>query len=205
MSIERDEEIMNRPFHATKFRTEFVSEEIPKDRRVDELRFWCSEFHRFNLAPLHKYGACGNLSFRLAEGEIPFIVTASGTSFDGTIPGENFVAVQSCDLDKGVVYAEGAKRPSSESMFHFALYDKRRDVNAVFHGHSPEILSRAQGLNLVETEREEPYGSVELVRSILNVLNNQLFVVIKNHGFISLGGTMKEAGERALNIYKRSL
>ncbi len=205
MSIERDEEIMNRPFHATKFRTEFVGAAITKDGRIDELRFWCSEFHRFNLAPLHKYGACGNLSFRLAEGEIPFIVTASGASFDGTIPSENFVSVQSCDLDQGVVYAEGAKRPSSESMFHFAIYDKRRDVNAVFHGHSPEILSGAGRLGYPETKEEEPYGTVALVRRVLEVLNDTHFLLIKNHGFIALGRTMREAGERALNIYKRSL
>jgi len=196
---------MGRPFHATKFRTEFVGAEIPGDRRIDELRFWCSEFHRFKLAPLHKYGACGNLSFRIAEGETPFIITASGASFEGIVPGENFVAVSSCDLKRGVVFAEGEKRPSSESMLHFAIYDKRRNVNAVFHGHSSEILCRAPGLNLAETVREEPYGSVELVQSILDVLDNEVFIVIKNHGFISLGRTMKEAGERALNIYKRSL
>lgn len=196
---------MSRAFHATKFRTEFLGSEIPKDNRIDGLRFWCSEFHRFNLAPLHKYGACGNLSFRITEGETPFIVTASGASFEGDIPRENFVLVQSCDLAEGTVYAEGSRRPSSESMLHFAIYDIRKDVNAVFHGHSPEILSRAQELHVVETAREEPYGSAALVQSILDVLDNELFIVIRNHGFISLGGTMKEAGDRALHIHGKSL
>lgn len=196
---------MSRFFHATKFRTEFVGPEIPRDRKIDELRFWCSEFHRLRLAPLHKYGACGNLSFRIEEGRTPFIVTASGASFEDVIPEENFVRVQSCDLKEGVVYAEGARRPSSESMFHFAVYDRRKDVNAVFHGHSPEILRRARELNLAETAREEPYGSLALVQSILDILDDGHFIVIRNHGFISLGGTMKEAGDRALHIHQKSI
>lgn len=196
---------MSRSFHATKFRTEFVSPEIPGDRRIDELRFWCSEFHRLRLAPLHKYGACGNLSFRIAGGEIPFIVTASGASFEDPVPAEDFVRVLSCDLAENAVCAEGSRRPSSESLFHFAIYERRQDVNAVFHGHSPDILGRARELNLVETAREEPYGSIALVQSILEVLNDACFVVIRNHGFISLGRTMKEAGERALHIRKKSI
>lgn len=166
---------------------------------------WCIEFHRFNLAPLHKYGACGNLSFRVAGGELPFIITASGTAFNDLPQDDCFVLVRSVDLDDGIVYAEGKKRPSSESMFHFAIYRAREDVHAVFHGHSSEILARASELDLIETAREEPYGSVALVHSILDVLNNEPFVVIKNHGFISLGRTMKEAGERALHIYRKCL
>jgi len=196
---------MKRSFHATKFNTEFMSTEVPIDRRIEELRFWCSEFHRLRLAPLHKYGACGNLSFRISDGETPFIVTASGASFEGPIPAENFVRVLYCDLGENVVRAEGARRPSSESLFHFAIYEKRKDVNAVFHGHSTDVLMRAAELNLVETEREEPYGSVALVQSILDVLGDECFVVIKNHGFISLGRTMKEAGERALHIRRKSI
>jgi ribulose-5-phosphate 4-epimerase/fuculose-1-phosphate aldolase len=170
-----------------------------------ELSFWCSEFHRLNLAPLHKYGACGNLSFRLTEREVPFIITASGTAFNLPPAGECFVEVLSVQPDEGVVFAKGRKKPSSESMFHFAIYRAREDVNAVFHGHSKDILARAAELNLPETAREEPYGTAALVRSILDILNDEHFLVIKNHGFISLGRTMKEAGERALHIYEKSL
>lgn len=196
---------MSSPFHATKFKTHYLATLPPEDDRIDELRSWCAEFHRRNLTPLHTYGACGNLSFRIAPGGLPFIVTASGTRFDGPIPAENFVIVDSCDPDAGVVFAKGAKEPSSESMFHFAIYRQRKDVNAVFHGHSREILASASRLGLPETRTEEPYGTVALVRSILEILNNEHFLIIKNHGFLSLGATMKEAGERALHICGESL
>ncbi len=196
---------MSSSFHATKFKTQYVGTLPPEDERIDELRSWCAEFHRLNLTPLHKYGACGNLSFRMVPGGLPFIVTASGTRFDGPIPAENFVIVDSCNLDEGVVFAKGARKPSSESMFHFAIYRQREDVNAVFHGHSREILASASGLGLPETRREEPYGTVALVRSILEVLGNENFLIIRNHGFLSLGATMREAGERALHICRKSL
>jgi len=197
--------LMSRPFHATKFRTEFVGEETPDDPRIEELRFWCSEFHRFNLAPLHKYGACGNLSFRTAAGDPSFIITASGTAFHERPDRESFVKVRTVDLEQGIVYAEGKKRPSSESMLHFAVYRAREDIQAVFHGHSPEILARASEMNLVVTEREDPYGSPELVQSVLQVLKENFFVVIRKHGFIALGETMQAAGERALHIYRKCL
>jgi ribulose-5-phosphate 4-epimerase/fuculose-1-phosphate aldolase len=196
---------MSRPFHATKFTTEFIGREIPDDPRIEELRFWCSEFHRFNLAPLHKYGACGNLSFRAEAGDLSFIITASGTAFHEKPASDNFVRVRTVDLEQGIVYAEGEKRPSSESMLHFAAYRAREDVQAVFHGHSPEILARASEMNLVVTEREDPYGSLELVQSVLEVLKDNFFIVIRKHGFIALGETMESAGERALHIYRKCL
>ncbi len=194
---------MSRSFHATKFKTFFADRAVPDDRRIGELKSWCDRFYRFNLAPRHKYGACGNLSFRLAEGELPFIITASGSVFQEPMADDNFVTVRSCDLDEGIVYAEGAREPSSESMFHFAVYRMRKDVNAVFHGHSREILAGARRLGLTETREEEPYGTVALVHRILEVLDDRCFLIIRNHGFIALGRTMQEAGELALEIHRQ--
>jgi len=196
-------ETMNRPFHATKFRTHFNARTIPRHPKIDELKKWCADFHRSGLTPLHKHGACGNLSFRLSDGEIPFVITASGASFHETPQDDFFVKVDHCDMENMVVYAEGTREPSSESLFHFAVYRERKDVNAVFHGHHKLLLLKGPQIGLKETTREEPYGTVELVDSILEVLNQENFLLLKNHGFISLGRTMEEAGELALLMLKR--
>lgn len=186
-----------------KFKIEMVGRNIPKDPRIKELKHWCRVFHRYNLTPPHKSGSCGNLSFRLENDKDPFIITGSRIGLKDALPDNCFVKVSSVDLKKGIVCADGIREPSSESMLHSAIYRRRKDVNAIFHGHSQEILSCANKLKIPETKQEDPYGSIELVQSVLKVLGSKSFLVIKKHGFISLGRTMEEAGEIALQIYRK--
>jgi hypothetical protein len=60
-------------------------------------------------------------------------------------------------------------------------------------------------LNLPETREKAPYGSIELVHSVMEVLGDADFVLIQKHGFISLGETMKEAGKRAVETHRLCL
>jgi ribulose-5-phosphate 4-epimerase/fuculose-1-phosphate aldolase len=188
-----------------KFATEFLSADAPADVRLEELKIWCAEFHRRNFAPPYGEFSQGNLSFRLRPGENAFVISGSQVGWKDSLTDDKFVTVHRCDLERGLVYASGARDPSSESMFHFAIYRERNDVHAVFHGHSREILKFVNKLNLPETREKAPYGSIELVRSIMDVLGDANFILIRKHGFISLGATMKEAGERAIETHRLCL
>jgi L-fuculose-phosphate aldolase len=91
-------------------------------------------------------------------------------------------------------------------MLHFAIYRARKDVQAVFHGHSPEILRCVdRPPDIPETREKHSYGSIELLQSVMEVLGDADFVIMKRHGFISLGKTMEEAGERAIENHRRCL
>jgi ribulose-5-phosphate 4-epimerase/fuculose-1-phosphate aldolase len=188
-----------------KFATEFLSTAVPADIRLEELKTWCAEFHRRNFAPPYGEFSQGNLSFRLRPGENAFVISGSQVGWKDSLTDDKFVTVHRCDLERGLVYASGARDPSSESMFHFAIYRERNDVHAVFHGHSREILKCVNKLNLPETREKAPYGSIELVRSIMDVLGDANFILIRKHGFVSLGATMKEAGERAIDTHRLCL
>ena len=98
------------------------------------------------------------------------------------------------------MFAKGLKEPSSESILHYAIYRNRPDVNAIFHGHSALILANADTLNIPSTSREQPFGSIELVDSVLEILGTGSFLIMKNHGFLSLGPTMEDAGNTVLRI-----
>jgi L-fuculose-phosphate aldolase len=199
-------EIPAREMHiGVKFRTEFLHAAPPADVRIEELKTWCAEFHRRNFAPPYGEFSQGNLSFRLRPGENAFVISGSQVGWKDSLTDEKFVTVHSCDLERGMVYASGTRDPSSESMFHFAIYRARKDVEAVFHGHSREILKCISKLNLPETREKAPYGSIELVRSVMDVLGDANFILIRKHGFISLGATMKEAGERAIETHRLCL
>jgi ribulose-5-phosphate 4-epimerase/fuculose-1-phosphate aldolase len=85
-------------------------------------------------------------------------------------------------------------------MLHGAIYKKRKNAGAVFHGHCREILSYGRRMNIRETEKEEPYGTRRLVAGVLKILGKQKFLIMKNHGFVSLGRSMKTAGSLALAV-----
>ncbi len=177
-----------------KFRTEFISDGIPDDPRIEELKNWCLEFEKCGLMPAYDGGSFGNLSFRTKENE--FIITASGIKHPSSV--ESFVRVSSVDENKMIVLAHGRKQPSSESILHYMIYREKKDINAIFHGHCEDILKAAAELGLPTTSSEEAYGTVELAKSVLDVLNGHKFVIMKGHGFISLGKNMDEAGKLAL-------
>ena len=189
--------------HVVKFSTNFISHEIPQDARIDELKKYCRKFHELKLAPYFDGISHGNLSFRISPGENAFIITGSQIGLQKELSDDCFVKVMDCDFKKKIVHAAGTREPSSESMLHYSIYRERNDVNAIFHGHSESILMIAQRLNIQQTLKEEPYGSIELVRSVMDILKQNYFIVMKNHGFLSLGKNMNDAMDRAMTIYNR--
>lgn len=185
-----------------KFKVEFVSKSPPCDNRIADLRNWCDCFNQMGLTPkLGNTGRClGNLSFRLEPGLASFIITGSGLESKDMLSCVDFVKVLDADPDRMRVIAQGAKDPSSESMMHSMIYKKRSDIGAIFHGHDKEIVRNANKLGLPVTSHEELPGTVELLREVEKILGNEMFVVMKNHGFLSFGKTMDDAGKLALKI-----
>jgi ribulose-5-phosphate 4-epimerase/fuculose-1-phosphate aldolase len=194
-----------REIHAgVKFATEFLSAAVPSDARLEELKVWCAEFHRRGFAPPYGEFSQGNLSFRIRPGDDTFIITGSQVGWKDDLSDDRFVTVHGCDMERGIVTASGTRDPSSESMLHFAIYRARKDVHAVFHGHSREILRCAdRPADIPETAEKQPYGSIDLAHGVIDVMGNADFVIIKKHGFISLGISMEEAGRRAIEIHQR--
>jgi len=143
------------------------------------------------------------LSVRVSPKSEHFIITCSAIRLKRKLTPKDFFTVSSVDMKKGIVGGTGLKPPSSETMFHAAIYKKRKDVQAVFHGHCGEILSRVQKLGIRQTRKEEVYGSAALVRRILEILGKEDFIVMKNHGFISMGRSPDAAGRKALSIQAR--
>jgi L-fuculose-phosphate aldolase len=141
------------------------------------------------------------LSFRSKEG---FVITASGLKSKENLSNDCFVYVKNYEKESNTVYVEGRRQPSSEAVMHFLIYKTRKEVNAVFHGHNDAIIMNAEKLGFPVTEREHEPGTIALAKEALKVLGDKNLIVLRNHGFVSLGRTMKEAGELALATLKRS-
>ena len=184
-----------------RFNTVFVSDKIPSDTKIVELKDWSEKFQKNGLTPEIEGNYTGNLSFRSKEG---FVITASGLKSKESLSNDCFVYVKNYDEQRNTVYVEGRRQPSSEAVMHFLIYKAHKEVDAVFHGHSDAIIMNAEKLGFPVTEKEHEPGTIELAKDVLRVLGDKKLIVLKNHGFVSLGKTMKEAGELALATLKRS-
>ena len=144
--------------------------------------------------------SAGNLSIRSDD---HFIITAAGSHL-GKLSDTDFVEVLDVDVDAQLITAAGMLEPSSETMLHGEIYTFRKDIRVIFHGHNDLILKYADTLGLRSTKKHYPYGSVKLLQSVIHILNESVdFIVMKNHGFISLGKTCQEAGNLVIKVLSK--
>jgi ribulose-5-phosphate 4-epimerase/fuculose-1-phosphate aldolase len=169
----------------TKFRTIFVRREAPPDMHSAELAAWCHRWAALGLGG----DTAGNLSCRTAHG---FLINRAAGDLGAITPGE-FVEVLAADIGGRAVTVAGLFEPSSESLMHAGIYAARPEVNAICHGHCAALLSAAERLGLPITAREQPYGTPELVAGIIAVLGRHPLVIMRGHGFVTLGQTVDEA------------
>lgn len=192
-------------YKGIKYETYLVRETIPDDPRLEDLKQWCKVFHNNNLAPPYEGGSYGNLSFRVSPGKDEFIITCSKSSLADSTENDRFSLVQDIHYGCKRVYYSGAKgrKPSSEAMVHHMIYKKRPKINAIFHGHCNLISDNIENIKIPETAEEKPYGTIELVEEVIKILDKGNFLQMKNHGFLSLGKTIQEAGKLSLEVLAR--
>lgn len=189
-------------YQGVKFQTNFLEKIAPEHPNISELKKWCKIFHERELAPPYPGGSFGNLSFRTKNNS--FIITGSRIGLKNDLQNDSFVQIQKCDILQKTIYVIGTRKPSSETMLHTEIYRHRKDVNAIFHGHCPELLEKCARLKIPETSKEKPYGTIELVKSVLEILEENKMIMMKNHGFIALGKTMQEAGNTVLDFLAKA-
>ncbi len=142
----------------------------------------------------------GNVSLKIDDGHI--LVTPSGMGYEGMVEDDIIVV----DIDENVV--EGERRPSVDTTALLYIYKNMPEVKAVIHTH--QVYATAVGLigdklpcavtTLANATLGEitvaPYSSaasLEMGIESVENLNGKRAVILKNHGVITVGGTLKEA------------
>jgi len=142
----------------------------------------------------------GNISAR--SGSAIFI-NRSGASFDDIKP-RDFVKLGINSLYKDCKISKA----SSESFLHLSCYRKRKDIKTIIHAHPPFATAFASSHKplkpiiadfVVEFGKEIPSlgyispGSKELALRASNLIQKNNALLLKNHGIISCGTSIKEA------------
>jgi len=146
-------------------------------------------------------GKAGNVSIRFNCNEMDIIAISPTMKSLGDINEEDIVLL---DMD-GNNLTKGT--PSSEINLHLAIYKEKNDIGGIVHTHSPvatgfafsnKRIKRLEGFGkinspyLTEIDYEKP-GSDELAIKSAKTLKNEDVLILKNHGVIATGKTLKEA------------
>lgn len=153
---------------------------------------------------LDRYGLIalsgGNVSWRTPGGEI--LVTPSGMIYEDLIADDILVM----DIDGNIL--EGARSASVDTQALLYIYRHMPEVNAVIHTHQPY----ATAVSLVADElpcclttlanatrgavKVCPFASaasLDMGIQTVEYAGSQLAVILKNHGVIALGDSLKQA------------
>jgi L-fuculose-phosphate aldolase len=152
-------------------------------------------------------GFGGNISARV--GDLVYI-KASGRCFEDATEAD-YVGI---DLDSGRL-VDGDQQPSSEFRFHCECYKVRPDVMAVVHTHPPVATGLASAGRTVDpitpdfvallgravalTEYVVPTGP-ELAKVVGHAIKDHDAALLRNHGLVTVGRTLKEAFYRTLIV-----
>ena len=194
----------DKTYQGIKFKASLKREPI-RDDCLEDLIFWAQKFYDEGLSNTYNWrgrmASGGNLSYRVKRG---FIISRSGKSMDRMRP-EEFVKVTKLSKDKKTVFCWGSYLPSSEARLHWEIYLARPEIQVIFHEHDFTTLKAAKKLGLPITKTEEPYGTLALVNSVMEILDKHNFIVLKNHGVLVLGKNFQEVGELALEVHQKAI
>ena len=144
----------------------------------------------------------GNISARISDSEI--WITPSSLC-KGMLNAEELIKV---DIHGTILENPSGLKPTSELLMHLAIYQERRDVNAVVHAH-PSI---ATGFSVAGKSMEQcvmpemllttglvplvKYGTPatsELSENVRQGIKNLNAILLENHGAVTVGQDLMQA------------
>ncbi|MCL5430602.1 MAG: class II aldolase/adducin family protein [Candidatus Marsarchaeota archaeon] len=128
-------------------------------------------------------GTGGNLSMRVPGG---ILITSTGARLSDIKPDE-IVFVYAVEKDN--VYFAGSKRPSSETITHWIIYQSIQNIKAISHVNA----GPKDGRGITVTKEEIPYGTEELGYDTVEYLKAVAVLMLKNHGMFAVGDDLDSA------------
>lgn len=144
------------------------------------------------------YGTSGNISLKTKQDDI--LITGAGTSL-GELHRDDIIKISQDGNDYGC-------HASSERYLHTAIYNLRKDVNAIIHVHSVALTTFAAARKPIDfTILPEkilcfediplaPYAmpsSKELVLNTVKFFENRDIVLMSNHGVVACAKNLDDA------------
>ena len=136
-----------------------------------------------------------------------FVITGTQTGKYADLDGRHYTRVLDYEIEKLKIKMMGPIEASSEALTHAAIYEQNPEVKAIFHIHSSAIWSGMIVDHCDYTEKNIPYGTVEMARATQKCIEHKSFGSFCMHGHVDgvviYGRSLDEAGELTLNLYRQ--
>lgn len=155
-------------------------------------------------------GRSGNVSVRDGGCDVArVLITPTGMAYDALVPAD----VVSMDLEGQV--PEGSRKPSSEWLFHAAIYAARPDVEAIVHTHSNaatalacmeegipafHYMVAAAGGRDIRCAPYATFGTKALAAHAVVALVDRKACLLAHHGVIACGSCLEKAYDLAVEV-----
>lgn len=168
---------------------------------VKQLIFCGRNFSKWGWAPAYNStGSSGNLGFRDKKG---IAVTATNTNLGRLVKGDIMRVVEvDYNINPPKVFYEKSeeRKPTSELLAHWEIFNKRNDVQVILHGHDKlttimaGIVARYYPDLAARTDENIPYGTKDFAFALRDKLTERSkYLIARGHGFFSLGSSFSEA------------
>jgi len=189
-----------------KYRLDHQYQALPSDADLREINAWRNVMYRLGLIGriAGKYDGLGfgNISCRRLPGQDGFWVSATQTGHLPRLGPEHYAWVTAATPQQNRLQALGPAQPSSEALTHAVIYQQLPAVQAVIHGHCPEIWHHTAKLQLAHTAASIPYGTPEMARAVANILEAAggkecgVFTMLGHEdGVVAFGTSLRQAAE----------
>jgi L-ribulose-5-phosphate 4-epimerase len=122
----------------------------------------------------------GNISQRCSGG---FVISGTQTGELDAVTLDDYAFCETWDLQRNAVDAQGAVKPSSESLSHASIYDVHESVTCALHAHSPDIWRNSVELGIAVTDESVAYGTPEMAKEVRRLITD-----MGSPGIFSMGG-----------------
>ncbi|MCO6479946.1 MAG: class II aldolase/adducin family protein [Phaeodactylibacter sp.] len=181
------------------------------EAEIAELNIYRQRLYEQGLIGAYDNGiGYGNISRRYGDSG-QFIISGSATGNLVELTAGHYALVTKVEARQNRLWCEGPANASSESMSHAAVYQECPWVNGVIHVHHPGLW-KALLHKLPTTDKSAPYGSPEMVDSIIQLmretrLEEQKIFVMEGHreGIFTFGRSLKEAFDVLMLYYSAFL
>ncbi len=142
----------------------------------------------------------GNISHRISPHSPQFVISGTQTGHIEQLSPDHYCLITHAEPKQNRLQSCGLCKPSSESLTHASVYAQDTAIQAIIHGHCPEIWKHTLALGLPHTSANIPYGTVEMAEAVEqlfqsgNIIKPSLFTMLGHEdGVVAFGNNMQEA------------
>ncbi|MDA0269134.1 MAG: class II aldolase/adducin family protein [Cyanobacteria bacterium] len=175
------------------------------DPALADLMAWRDRLYGQGLIGVYPDGVgYGNLSHR--HHDQGFFISGTQTGDLPTTTPDHYAWVNQWDIAANYLHCQGPIQASSESLTHAALYEQTNDIQAIVHGHHPQLWQTYQQV-LPTTRPEVPYGTPAMAAEMGRLFREsdvatQRVLIMAGHedGILSFGPTLEAAAQALLAL-----